>query len=847
MLGKSVRGVLLPFLAFAASVLTCDRGTAENAPDIGIVGMTGGVLTIATVEPELDWPILLRRNDKRAGSKTLRIESSLLVGPGGKLQPLLIRKGGTDFSGDLNLDPRGQAQLQLAAHLPDQGDYTAELQLVMPDCKIETVQIKITRGVRDVTIVGATATGLSLETPDPKLDWLVTVRRNDNAANARQVGVTISGLIGPSGRAEGVKLRRGDADFDGKASLDPLSEAALRLTGELPEAGDYSGEIGLLVDGKRLAVPLKVKRVLKDSPIRVEDVSQVRATLGDIVPLRVRLQETEGIRFSVHRPSFMRLDLKDGTALTQATYQSVKVLMPDNSVAPEVITLAPNQLLDLKMEIAGLAEAGNYSGVVRVTADTRKLVDKSFEMGLRRDVWIAVVTILFGVLMSTLLRGWLNWGRPAVVLRGNAADLRERLNRYRNSQPVNADEREVFDRLGNAIDELTSPDARPATADIVRIRRKIELLPDWINLRRNLDTVQPPEIVAAVRNQYKAVGVVLGNPDATDAEIADAANTLRGSRASVTTAIRGHLLKIIDDFQAEITALPEPQKSAMLQSSTALAAVRAEVGADSFERAPAVIQQARKAYAALMIRTMQDMLKDPALAKPPGFTDQDWQKLVADLLQQLGSAAAAAPDAERQIQLWKAARVQWLRAVTQGLKKRIAEAKMRPIANDARASLNRATGELAAVDDKLNTGNIAEAQAAYQKAVEAFEAARTQDTQLSSGPAPAQPAAAGVGTSVPDDVAASAWQNVIAIVLGGVANARSIRLRLIAADVLLFVVLGALAVLVGLNFLYFDKPAWGSMTDIAVALLWGFGLHSLAGNAFKGIQTLVDQFSGAGG
>jgi len=104
MLGKSARRLLL-LLCLGAGVLTCDCGaaqsttpsTAQNAADIGLVGTTAGVLTITTVEPEFEWPILLRRNDKRPGPKTFRIESSLLVGPGGLISEVFVDFAAVDF------------------------------------------------------------------------------------------------------------------------------------------------------------------------------------------------------------------------------------------------------------------------------------------------------------------------------------------------------------------------------------------------------------------------------------------------------------------------------------------------------------------------------------------------------------------------------------------------------------------------------------------------------------------------------------------------------------------------------------------------------------------------------
>jgi hypothetical protein len=843
---KSARCLLLAAL-IGPGVLLNDRvAAADNANEIGVVGAVAGTLPIATVETELNWPILVRRLAGQAGA--VRIDSSLLTGPGGKLQPLRIQKAGAELAAPLMLDPGEQVELELAAKLPDHGEYIAELRLTTDvvsksdpgktEKKIDPLTVKITRGVREVTVVGATASGLSLTTPDPALEWLITVRRNDTGAGARLIRIEKPTLLGPAGRPQEVRLRKDGTDFDGNASLEPLSQIELHLAGRLPDVGDYEGEIALLVDGKRQSVPLKIKRELRESPVHIEEVSQVHATIANALPLRVRLQETEGKDFSVYRPEFVRLDQKDGTALVQAKYDSVKVYM-DGKEAPQTISIRANQLLDLKIVINGLKDPGSYSGVVRLTSDTRKLVDKSFEIGLRRSVCFAAMVILLGVLVSAVLRGWLNAGRPVLVFRGSAAALRERLVAFQNSQgELTEDERAVLYLLLSGLDQITSPDAsRPAAeleARLTRIRSKVDLLPGWINLRRNLAAVRPEKIGKDVRQTQKAVGAVLADPDATADQIKDAAAKLRAGPADLEKAIKDYWLKASEEFKAEIDALPAAEKAEMAPYSRRID----DAAADATQLA-SVLQEARKAYAELMIRTMREMLAKAQ--KPPGFDDAGWKKLVDDLSRQLAQAAMDT-DEQRQIAMWTAARLQWLKAVSEGLTRRIKET-LKNANNDAKPILGKAIEDLATVDKELQAGRLREAQAAYDSAVQSFQEARTRDTQLSAT-VTTSPAPAGVGTSIPDNVVESGWQNVVGIVLGGLRSSKDIAFWLLISDVALFIILGLVAVMVGLNLLYFDKPAWGSATDIAVALLWGFGLHAVAGNAFQGLQGIAKQIAG---
>lgn len=88
-----------------------------------------------------------------------------------------------------------------------------------------------------------------------------------------------------------------------------------------------------------------------------------------------------------------------------------------------------------------------------------------------------------------------------------------------------------------------------------------------------------------------------------------------------------------------------------------------------------------------------------------------------------------------------------------------------------------------------------------------------------------------------------AW-NAIAFVLGAPATAAQANKRVFLAEGLLFLLMVALALVIGLKFLYFGIAAWGSPLDLVVAFLWGFGLHQFGGTAFQGVQSLAQQILG---
>ena len=78
----------------------------------------------------------------------------------------------------------------------------------------------------------------------------------------------------------------------------------------------------------------------------------------------------------------------------------LKVLV-DGKPLPGSLVLGPRKTLDLLLQIEGLKDPGNYTGVLRVSSPTRKPADKAFELSLRRGIACAIVLILVGVILST--------------------------------------------------------------------------------------------------------------------------------------------------------------------------------------------------------------------------------------------------------------------------------------------------------------------------------------------------------------------------------------------------------------------------------------------------------------
>src|SRR5262245_3352597 len=188
----------LGWLALACGMAATEEATPQ--PNITVVGTTGGTLSLSTMEPQLDWPILVRRNDGGAAAVDVQLDVSNLVSPSGRLQEVKLQKDGADFDGKLTLPAFGQTALRLVAAIPEEGTYTGGEIGIVVDRKRQPVQLKVTRTVREVVVVGTTGGALQFTTPEPDLVWPIIIRRNDNAPGARNIRVELGPLVAPSGQ-----------------------------------------------------------------------------------------------------------------------------------------------------------------------------------------------------------------------------------------------------------------------------------------------------------------------------------------------------------------------------------------------------------------------------------------------------------------------------------------------------------------------------------------------------------------------------------------------------------------------------------------------------------------------
>lgn len=227
----------------------------------------------------------------------------------------------------------------------------------------------------DIDIAGATAAAggaraLALVVDGPDFTWPIVVRRNDGGAAPVPVRVDLTSLVGPSAQLANplhLSLNGQDvatAEFD----LASLRQQEVRLGGTLPVEGDFTGQLGVIVDGKRVPYDLKVTRRKPANPPKARFVGATSdnklAMTSDKStfewPLIVRRDDTskqQVVEVTLH---VSPMSGPSGTIIAPK-------LLKDGKPLTEAIKLGPAQQ---SLTLSGTADReGSYTGEISYDVD----------------------------------------------------------------------------------------------------------------------------------------------------------------------------------------------------------------------------------------------------------------------------------------------------------------------------------------------------------------------------------------------------------------------------------------------------------------------------------------------
>jgi hypothetical protein len=279
---------------------------------------------------------------------------------------------------------------------------------------------------------------------------------------------------------------------------------------------------------------------------------------------------------------------------------------------------------------------------------------------------------------------------------------------------------------------------------------------------------------------------------------------------------------------------------------------------DTLEQADAILASARLAFTQIQAGILEGQL--PATSPEPSIPQADWETLLGTVRAGI-DAVRKATDAPTAETAYASAYSTYLRRILQAIGDRLADAAALapnriPAAQlvGVQADIQTANIQRTACLTALATHDLVTADQRYQQLQQTY--ARVLQAFQNVG----QPMAAG-GVNVvaapdtvnPGTIARPAARTTAFAKVGPPTD----RIRVTVADLdrqigqgeqIVAAVAGVVAILLGLQLLWAPSPAWGSASDCIIAILWGLGLHQVAGAAMGqfSFDKVINSLTGSG-
>jgi hypothetical protein len=447
--------------------------------------------------------------------------------------------------------------------------------------------------------------------------------------------------------------------------------------------------------------------------------------------------------------------------------------------------------------------------------------------------------------------------RPRIERQRQAAEQLEALaeleNQMATSGALSGEERAVLDRVRNAVRgvyEGTAP-GRGANHDAILadMGRRLELLPDWVNLSRHVDTLEPPQLREDLRKELAPVRDYLlasGTADEASAKAAEA--TLRAMPDKIEQALRAHLIERIEEFSRQVknerAAHPSDDKFLELIEDTVqkrLEESRRLANADQLALALAAFEDARTRYVDLLATELKLRLD---AARPGWLEDAAWARLQTAVRAELARLDAAATP-EQKLAAYEQSQALYLRETARTLGEAVqAVLATRSLPVEARPFLEKAAMKSQNARSRATVLDLHGADASFREAEAAWN--EYQAWRLKAG------FKLGVGTptspaSPPGGVPLGLTVAPIRANVGRgtrILSSRTLGARLGFLDSVITIVAALFAVYLGVQLLWEPDLTWGTTGDKFAALLWGLGLQQAGNETFRGVADLVGRVGG---
>jgi len=688
-------------------------------------------------------------------------------------------------------------------------------------------------------------------------DFTRTFQIINTTGNKITVTVELPELVGPDSKTVKTSWQLNASPGTVSADIEGQQSARLEVKAELPGAGLYESTISLIYNAKRFLIPLKITRTASVPSISVTGLDPVTFDgFGGERVIRFSLRDTGGVPVVLHSPGLLSLTRKLGDKQFQATYSSVAFfkVKSDGGFEPIIdsVQTGAHQSIPLAVKLQGVSSPGEYVGSLAVSSNDGALPVQSFSFFLKRPWWVCALLITLGVLISHWLRNYTKNERPRLVLARRVAILRQDFDRV-GEHLSHPQDKDLLDslrrRLDRAADEIDIGDPATIEPTVNDLNAKLSLVPIWSNLRQRIDAVQPPSAADPARIVLQEVREFLeANTNNSQAEIDAQKVKLRTALTSLDEIIRQRLVaevnaatKMATDARADLSQVRQAEFDTKVIAALGAATTEIQKSPPNATEARRLINEARVAYATILANDLEE--KIAAVSKPATMTEPEWTTLKSNF-EAAVKKVRETTDGLAAIKAYEDVYAAYLKVLIEVARKSLDELKPRVDQQGTQAQkddLAQARKDLDTADVRLRGGELALAQTSYAAA----KAALDKTANSFAGPAPSgmrggvAAAARAALTSIPvirlfpgleltdftdaDERRRREWSDLDVL-----------KEKLKRRDRILTLIVLAAAVALGLYNIWVDNPAWGTAKDGFVAVLWGLGLHQLAGNVLFG-------------
>lgn len=627
-------------------------------------------------------------------------------------------------------------------------------------------------------ILESAGSAITLTAHLPTLDQsLLLVNQTEKP---QTVTLTVGGLRSATGSTAAAIV----LDPAAPVRLAAYGAQTVRLTGTLPEMGEFKGVLILRLEGvpkpERFTLLVKREKGAQQIALDVSPEPPVyrQPCCGTTAEVRVQLTETTGAQAAFKRPILQKLLLeKSDTYKPGAKFRSWLLLdrVGEETLDPPTDGSLPQDgSEEFVIRIEGLRGTGKYEGTVRV-ATPNGAAAKTFTLFVKDHWSLAGLVILAGVWASYWLRHWLDIGRPRAQEELLVLSFRRRLH-LRLPDAADAIRREIEEKLEdllqrNVLDpdtdvqaEVTGLGAQLASylqvKAVLDLKDELSLVPDAARreeIGRRLESL-------AQRLASEGLGALTG-PSGENALVKEAEEIRQALLEAARQALDGAAETLDQEIAAERSALDSGRLS---ESEREVLSERLQAAAAGLTEAKKRLEQSRQGSGQPAVEGVR----------------QAWNEY------------------ERSSRLYLAASADRFRSELR--------AQTEPPAGMAAASWGGLQQELLdLLPPEATAQQLAEVRRRYLEAVGAGAKVST------TGGAPLRAVADPTALAIrPSDRLFAAQEEVI---LGTIRR----------NDRIVGWLISFVSVLLGLSLLWWTNETFGNLMDYIGAFLWGFGLHEL--------------------